>query len=68
MPMAPFIWISEMMLFILQSSHLEDSESAVLLCRECEESDIFSGSNVRRYMFYTAFGISSESFLDESSS
>eukprot|EP00071_Canis_lupus_P045557 XP_022279114.1 protein phosphatase Slingshot homolog 2 isoform X1 [Canis lupus familiaris] len=34
-----------MMLFILQSSHLEDSESAVLLCRECEESDIFSGSN-----------------------
>ncbi|XP_034883549.1 protein phosphatase Slingshot homolog 2 isoform X1 [Mirounga leonina] len=27
------------------SSHLEDSESAVLLCCECEESDIFSGSN-----------------------
>nr|XP_060503790.1 protein phosphatase Slingshot homolog 2 isoform X4 [Panthera onca] len=43
--MAPFIWICEMILFVLQSSHLEDSESAVLLSCECEESDIFSGSN-----------------------
>ncbi|KAL4686911.1 hypothetical protein H8959_019039, partial [Pygathrix nigripes] len=27
------------------SSHLEDSESAALLCYECEESEIFSDSN-----------------------
>ncbi|KAM7069436.1 protein phosphatase Slingshot homolog 2 isoform 3-T3 [Molossus nigricans] len=29
----------------VESSHLEDSESAALLCCECEESEIFSDSN-----------------------
>lgn len=29
---------------------MEDSESAALLGCECEESEIFSESNVRRYM------------------
>lgn len=50
MLVAPFVWISETILFVLQSSHLEDNESAALLCYECEESEIFSDSNVRRYM------------------
>ncbi|KAL0597260.1 LOW QUALITY PROTEIN: UPF0764 protein C16orf89 [Plecturocebus cupreus] len=32
--------------YTITSSHLEDSESAALLCCECEESEIFSDSNV----------------------
>lgn len=52
MLMGSFVWIFEMMiLFVLQSSYLEDSESAALLCCECGESEIFSDFNVRRYMF-----------------
>ncbi|XP_068945857.1 protein phosphatase Slingshot homolog 2 isoform X2 [Petaurus breviceps papuanus] len=38
------IWITEMILFALQSSHLEESESAILCC-ECEESEIFTDFN-----------------------
>lgn len=51
-----------MILFVLQSSHVEDSESAALLCCECEESEIFNDSNVRRYMILYTFGDPSESF------
>lgn len=42
-----------MILFVLQSSYLEDSESAALLCCEYGESEIFSNFNVCGYMFYT---------------
>lgn len=52
MPVGSSFWLSEMMiLFVLQSSYLEDSESAALLCCEYGESEIFSDFNVRRYMF-----------------
>lgn len=47
-----FSFSEVMILFVLQSSYLEDSESAALLCCECGESEIFSDFNVRRYMFY----------------
>ena len=57
----PSIWISEIISFVLQSSHLEDSESAALLCCECEDSEIFSDSNVRRYLsFYSLLVIQSK--------
>lgn len=61
----PVIWISGMILFVLQSSHLEDSESAALLCCEREESEIFSDSNVRRYLSLYSLCDSSESFLSK---
>ena len=59
----PSIWISEIISFVLQSSHLEDSESAALLCCECEDSEIFSDSNVRRYLsFYSLLVIQVKAF------
>lgn len=63
MLVGPFVWISETVLFVLQSSHLEDSESAALFCCECEESEIFSDSNVRRYMILYSLWWLSKSFL-----